>query len=269
MTLLYYCLAKTIVNGEVIIQDNTVTYSASTSAFDSSNVSFKDAAAVATINSNAAAIIAARKLVDDILLQYAYVLSDESIMSMINNSLKTTIQPIIPIALASIASTVDGINYLLNKDTTIALDEYLLIPSGQNLTVDLTQYVFDNNGFIQVGDKNPPLTDCVGCSAIKSTATASTSPCPNCYTQLSIVSAGKTYSTTNTGTYVLSVGCCLEVDSGAYFVNYGPFTNQGGCITLLGGKFVNATQLDPPQTGTLNNSVSGTAYGTFYSSPQG
>ena len=47
---LYYCLAKTTVLGEMIIQGNSKTYSATASALDNSNISFVDAAEVATIS---------------------------------------------------------------------------------------------------------------------------------------------------------------------------------------------------------------------------
>ena len=150
---LYYCLADTVVNGEVIIQDSSVTYSASASAFASANTSFEDASKVATIDSNTAATIAARKTVDDILKKYTYVLADVNITEMINNSLKTSIHPIIPIFLKNIATTLDGTSYTLNKNTTIAQNEYLLIPSGNQFTIP-KKLQFINNGIIQIGDNS-------------------------------------------------------------------------------------------------------------------
>jgi hypothetical protein len=147
---LYYVLAETDVNGKLEIQDSSETYSASASALASANTSFKDAAKVATIDSNAAAIVAARKTVDDILIKYAYVLADINITQMINNSLKTTIHPIIPVLLRNIASTNDGINYVLNKSRIIGEYQRLVIPFGNTLytppDLELTNY-----GYIQIG----------------------------------------------------------------------------------------------------------------------
>jgi hypothetical protein len=41
MTLLYYCLAETVVNGKLEIQDSSETYSASASALASANTSLE------------------------------------------------------------------------------------------------------------------------------------------------------------------------------------------------------------------------------------
>jgi hypothetical protein len=148
---LYYVLADTAVNGEIIIQGVSVTYSATATAFDSSNTSFKDAAKVATIHSNAAAIVATRKVIDNILIEYAYVLSDLAITSLINNSLKTNIHPIIPVALASIASSKDGINYILDASYELPVDHMLTIPNKKTLTVP-GNLTFNSNGYLFIGD---------------------------------------------------------------------------------------------------------------------
>ena len=263
-----YCLAETIVNGEVIIQGSSVTYSATASALASGS-SFESAANVATIDSNTAAVIAARKTVNNILIEYSYVLSDTDITSMINNSLNTTVHPIIPIALKSIATTIDGKNYVLNKDTIIAKYEYLLIPKGKRLTVT-GKFKFINYGIISVGEATSPTktTGCVGCSSVNK-ATSTTCPtgsanpcCINgvCSSGLTIDSTAVSSTPTNYGTFSISAGSCLEIDAGVTYFNYSTFTNEG-CIALMGGKFTNATSTDPVGTGQLNNT------GTFYSAP--
>ena len=91
-----YCLAETAVNGEIVIQENSETYTASASAV-ASGATFQEAAQVATVDSNTAATLAARSAVDNILLEYSYVLSDRNITSMINNSLTTTLRLLRPV----------------------------------------------------------------------------------------------------------------------------------------------------------------------------
>ena len=232
----YYCLAKTSVNGEIVIQGSSVTYSASASALDSSNKSFKDAAKVATINSNTAATLAARKEVDNILTQYAYVLSDETITSMISNSLKTTLRPIIPIALKKIASTVDGINYVLNRDTTIKKDQLLRVSYGKNFLIP-ENLKFNNNGIFQIGvyknrDKNKN-----GSLNTKSTDyQASVTLSMNC--------AGNT----NTGTISIGTSTTIGNDTATLTINSSSttcsptqtFLNTGSILLNSGGKLVNS-----------------------------
>jgi hypothetical protein len=149
----FYCLANTTVLGELLIQTNTVTYSATSSGF-SSGSTFKDAEQAATIASNTAAIATTRALVNSILTKYSSVLADNVITSMINNSIKTDISPIIPIPLATIASTVDGINYILNKNVNVSQSEMVLVKDGQTLTIP-AMYTLDGKGLLQVGDSNP------------------------------------------------------------------------------------------------------------------
>jgi len=261
MTRLYYCLAKTVVTGEVIINDSSVTYSASSSAFDSSNVSFKDAAEIATIHSNSAATLAARAQVDAILLQYTYVLSDTAITSMINNSLKTTIQPIIPIALKSIATNMGNGNWEVNKDVLITASKYLLVRDGQRLRVNIGRFKFTNIGLVQVGERNTtdpttstdptnstaPTNKCVGCKTSQNNLktyvacpTDSISPC--CLKNLCSDTNGagmKIYSNssesqnnvTNTSSYTVSSGSCMSIE-GVGFYNSGDIINDG-CISVI------------------------------------
>ena len=269
---LFYCLAETVVNGEIIIQENSVTYSASASAFASANTSFEAAAKVATIDSNTAAIVAARNTVNAILIEYAYVLADVNITEMINNSLKTTVSPIIPIVLESIASTVDGRIYILNKDTIIKSNEYLLIPSGKKLIVDVGIYKFENFGLLALGEESTATNKCVGCkTSNKATATTCTllslNPCcaivGQCIGGLRIISTSTSGpSATNYNIQTVSQGCCLEIDKGVTLTNYNSFTNNG-CVSLLGGTFKNSYSSAYGTVGSLNNG----AGGLFFSNP--
>jgi hypothetical protein len=241
-----YCLAKTEVNGEIVIQKNSETYSASASAL-ASGATFREAAQVATIDSNTAATIAARAAVDNILLDYSYVLSDANITSMINNSLKTTIAPIRRLMLRRIATTVDGKNYILNKDTTIAENEYLLIPNGNSLTVDAGKFIFNNSGIISVGERRDPQTKgCEGCPTTnKDTATAcNITPCCNATLCTASPNGGLILTTSTYGSavynsftnytggeLVVNAGNCVQVSAGITVYNYASITNSG-CMWL-------------------------------------
>ena len=110
----FYCLANTSVLGELVINSNSETYSATSSAF-SSGTTMKDARKAATTASNSAAVATTRVLVQNILTKYSSTLSDNVITSMINNSLKTEVHPIRTIPLIQIAITSDKSNYLLKK----------------------------------------------------------------------------------------------------------------------------------------------------------
>lgn len=258
MTKLYYCLAKTVVHGEIVIQGNSVTYSASASAFDSSNQSFKDAAQVATINSNAAAIIAARKAIDDILLQYAYVLSDESISSMISNNLKTSITLITPILLKEIASTVDNISYVLNKNRTILSTEFLLIPSGKYLSVP-ANLTFINNGIVQIGDNTKVNSNT---NRAKNTNLGTgPAPCGDGGFTIPVPDSGYPLGGTwNIGSSPGDTYTCLSfVYTGALTGDLAPTVsnqgivniNAGGQVSVSGAKFAN--QLTASGNGVVNN----------------
>ena len=268
MTMLYYCLAETSVNGEIVIQGSSVTYSASASALDSSNKSFEDAAKVATINSNTAATLAARKIIDNILTQYAYVLSDETITSMINNSLKTTIHPIIPIALKNIASTVDGINYVLNKDTTINLYNMLSIPSDKTLNVP-AGLSLTNDGIINTVSNNVKSKSNMVSPVTSRRKNGDSLPCNCPSNQVSV--SGTFYNTTtcsvdsyvintgatgiNNGTITVPAGACM-INNYGYSVNNGTI-NSSGCDINSGFAYNN---------GTFNNLGSSYNYGISSSS---
>jgi len=247
---LYYVSANTYVKGEVIINDNSFTYTATASALDSSNVSFKDAANIAIIHSNSAATIAARSDVDKILAQHSYVLSETTITSMINNSLKTTIRLIKPVLLETIASTVDGKNYVLNKNTIIKKYQLLFIPNGKRLVVDLSKFTFTNFGIIQVGNASAVSVGnkaCTGCSSpLKdlptSTCTGSSDPCcleGQCTGgSFSIVSAVNFTFYVVPGLYNITSGSCMEINTVKFTLESGATINNSGCISLIGGSSI-------------------------------
>ena len=252
---LYYCLANTVVNGEIVIQGSSVTYSASASALDSSDTSFDDAAKVATINSNTAAIIAARKTIDDILVQYSYVLSDTSITSMINNSLNTNITRIFPRYLDRIANTVDGITYILKKNTTIAENQYLLIPNGKRFFIP-EEFKFTNKGIFQIGVNR---ADKSGLSAEPSSDKCTT-----------IVSqqAGSRSGITNNGPINIAVGACFTVYSASTSI-IPIYRNQGGTITNNGQFVVSGVNFANQASSGVNGVLKNTSTGTYYSDLSG
>lgn len=232
---LYYVLANTVVNGEIVIQGKSVTYSASASAFDSANTSFKDAEKVATINSNAAAIMSVRKIIDNILVQYAYVLSDLTITSMISNGLKTEVQPIIPIALALIASTVDGINFILNKNVTIQPDEMVIVASGESLYIP-AEFRLSGTGIFKIGTgPSQPPTASQGSSFIEA---------PD--------------GMPITNQIIVEVGADITINGPAYgtpgvaITNDALFSNSG-FVTIVNASFINSA------TGSWFNSSTGSA----------
>lgn len=150
---IYYCLAETTINGEVVVQDISSTYSATTSASATSEVSFYDAAKIAIAASNTVALTVGRTQVEAILVQYAYVLSDSTINEMIKNSLNTKIvQQLKGVLLEDIASAVDGKNYILNKKVVIKKNEIIQIPNGFTLKIP-TDSKYINKGKVQIGGK--------------------------------------------------------------------------------------------------------------------
>ena len=254
---LYYVLADTVVNGEIIIQGISVTYSATATAFDSSNTSFKDAAKVATINSNAAGVVAARKVIDEILIEYAYVLSDLAITSLINNSLKTNIHPIIPVGLASIASSKDDINYILDASYELPEDHMLTIPNNKTLTVpgDLT---FNSNGYLVIGSsqttKTKATADSTGC-----TCSATLSSSNMNFASSTTASTDTLYDTT------IEAGSCITIGTNRLVLNKGLLTNNGcGKLAQAPSTAVAAGRLQNYNSGSTIGTVKNVSPGKFY-----
>lgn len=239
----YYCLAETTANGEVTVQGNTATYSATTSASATSSVSFEDAAEIAIAASNAQALVVGRAQVELLLTQYAYVLSDLSITEMINNSLKTTIlEKLKGILLDKIADTVDGTNFVLNKNVTIKKGQILQIPFGFYLMVP-PQFKLTNYGTIQIGGIKKGVVDLT----------------PAVLAYLDLVADHYNYNNINIGTGANpsnTASYLLVSNDPSYndlsFVNYGTVNNnKRGYIQLTEVSFQNAANTS--QTGTLNN----------------
>jgi hypothetical protein len=263
---LFYCLADTAVNGKIIIQGKSVTYTASASALASANTSFKDASTVATIDSNTAATIAARKTVDDILKNYAYVLADLNITEMINNSLKTTLRLIIPIFLKDIADTVDNKTYTLRQDTTIAENEFLLIPNKKTFNAP-AKFIFRNNGRIQVGETGNVKSNNKNNHANMTKLSAGPAQC-GAETTYNQYVGDRGY--VNNGTITVNPGQCLNIIKSTSATvatpscfNQGGTVNNYGQITVSGVKFIN--QSGSLVAGVVNNYSTG----SFYSNPTG
>ena len=149
----YYCLAETTVNGEVIVQGNSATYSARTSGSATSDVSFEDAAKIATAASNATALVVGRAEVEKLLKQYAYVLSDLEITEMVTNNLRTQVLKKLKIILLETIAAKNGNVFTQNRNVTIKKDQILIVPSGSELIVPGT-FVFNNMGELLIGTGN-------------------------------------------------------------------------------------------------------------------
>ena len=139
-------LAKTLVTGTVTLQGVSYSFTASGSGTATAD-RVPEAKKLAVAASNTAAILAARDAIDKILLDNSAVLSDLEITSLISNNLSTTVVAYKPIALASVATSTDGVNYTLKPNTTIGDDQWLTVPNGKTLTTGGN--AFTNNGFFR------------------------------------------------------------------------------------------------------------------------
>ena len=143
-------LAKTLVQGTMTLQGNTYIFTGSGSGTATAD-RVPEAKKLAVAASNTAASAAARASIDKILTDNSAILSDLEITSLISNNFTTTVRVFKPIALASIATTTDGIKYYLNKATTIESDQWLTVPDGKTLS-NSVDTPFTNYGFVQFGD---------------------------------------------------------------------------------------------------------------------
>ena len=215
----YYCLAETTVNGEVIVQGNSATYSARTSGSATSDVSFEDAAKIATAASNATALVVGRAEVEKLLKQYAYVLSDLEITEMVTNNLRTQVlKKLKVVLLETIANSVDGRNFTLKKNVQLS-DEILQIPDGYTLK-NTGKYKLDG-GTIQIGGRNRLGT--TGNASYSQDVTETT------YTSTSDIYVN---SFDNTSTY--------NVTGPTTYLNQGSITvGSGGSVQMQSVTFVN------------------------------
>jgi len=254
-TPLYYCLAKTVVNGDITIQGVLNTYSASASALASSDMSFKEASKVAIADSNIAATNAARKTIDEILLQYAYVLSDLNIAEMNNNSFKTTIRELIPIFLKSIATEGPTNVWTLNKNVTVTSDNILIISPGEKLIADVNKYDFINDGIVYlVGNSTNTLKSVPG-------------SCSDTGVVVISYDSQFSYKYQNHNQYVVDSGQTLVISNVNFINNPGAslVINDGGCASLYSGYIQNNLSTGSNPSGYTNNNSGG----FIYSDPTG
>ena len=214
-------LAKTIVTGTVTLQGIAYTFTASGSETATADRVPK-AKKLAVVASNSAAITAARASIDKILAENSAVLSDLEITSLISNNLSTTVVAFKPIALSSVATTTDGVNYTLNPNTIIRADQWLTVSNGINLKTGT--YPFTINGYFQVGD-NP--------SSVSTTLK-------------DITTASVTYSTdaSNNGYCIIYPGGSSTIDASITFENYGDlaYLTNGGTFNNYGSIINGASQ---------------------------
>ena len=239
-------LAKTLVSGTVTLQGIAYSFTASaTGSATGSNVPVAQEAAI--IASNTAATTAARASIDKILLNNSAVLSDLEITSLISNNFTTTVKVFIPIGLATIATTTDGINYYQSEPVTIEDDRSLTIPNGKNL---ISSGQFTNNGRVQIGEGQSSNSNSNKTQNKSKTSISGTASITSCHKNKG------TYEITSTG--ILTIGTAngagvLQNDTGGYVV-----VDSGGSITIDGGQLNNRAQ----DTYVRNNGTI-TMYGTI------
>ncbi len=208
-------LAKTIVTGSVTLQGNTYTFTGSGSGTATAD-RVPEAKKLAVASANAAAITSARASIDKILADNSSVLTDLEITSLISNNLSTTVVVFKPITMSSIASSLDGVNYTLNQDTTIGAGQWLTVQNGTTLTMG--KYHFTNNGYFQIGEPLSALS-----TMLKEQQTI----------------ALATYSTdaSNNGSCEINPYSICTINSGITFENcgnYASLTNSGGVLNNNG-----------------------------------
>jgi hypothetical protein len=242
-------LANTLVSGIVTLQGIGYSFTASASGTATgSNVPVAREAAI--IASNTAATLAARASIDKILLNNSSVLSDLEITSLISNNFTTTVRVFIPIALSKIATTTNGIDYFVDKETTIEADQWLMVPNGQTLSFNAPS---KNYGIIQYGDI-PQTTQPSSVSPILKT------DAQNDYD----------YDFANHGIVTVGTGHITNINANATFTNYdyngwgvtgASLQNYGTLNVKSGGNIVNsstASYVKNYSGGTLNINDGGT-----------
>jgi hypothetical protein len=141
-------LATTLVSGSITLQGKVFTFTASASGTGIADQE-PEAKTAAIIASNTAATTAARASIDKILADNSAVLSDLEITSLISNNFSTTVVVFKPIALDTIATSSDGVNYTVKPNTTIGSGQWLTVPNGKTLSFDFPSTSY---GYIQIGD---------------------------------------------------------------------------------------------------------------------
>ena len=240
-------LARTLVTGTVTLQGNAFTFTASGSGTATGDI-VAEAKKLAVTAANTAAIAAARASIDQILLNNSAVLTDLEITSLISNNLSTTVLVYRPLALSKIATTTDGVNYIINKKTTIGKRQWLMVPNGKNLDI-VAPFII--KGYFQIGE---PI------DATKSLKSIITTKAMAYYTVM------------NYGYVVMSDSAALEINdtwtnnsTGAIYGgilsygivdNYSTIFNQGEFTFVINEKGATLTNYGPSDTTTaavINN----------------
>jgi hypothetical protein len=228
-------LAKTIVTGSMTLQGNTFSFTASASGTAKAD-KVPEAKKLAVAASNNAAITAARASIDKILLNNSAVLSDLEITSLISNNLSTTVVVFKPIALATIASSSNGINYTLNPTVTIGSNQWLTVPSGKTLYSTADNPLI-NNGYVQIGDGTQTSSGALkdsGCSSFPATnnrtINVSSGECYTVDVMSTVTNAAYEASITNHGT-INNYGIMDNTGDNSYILSYcGALLNNYGNI---------------------------------------
>ena len=228
-------LARTLVSGTMTLQGNSFTFTASGSGTATGDI-VPEAKKLAVTAANTAAIAEARASIDKILADNSAVLSDLEITSLISNNLSTTVIVYRPLALSKIATTTDGVNYVLIKDTIIGARDWVTVHNGT--TFKTGKYHLTNNGYFEIGDRPGSVS-----TTLKTTT--------------NYASGEYNYDCSNNGTCQVNYGATCSLDATYTFENYTEYSdlnNYGICDNS--GNIVNSGGAAGVMTwpnGTFNN----------------
>jgi hypothetical protein len=257
-------LAKTIVKGSITLQGITHTFSASASGTATAD-RVPEAKKLAVAASNSAATMAARASIYKILIDNSDVLSDLEITSLISNNLKTTVVVFKPIALASIATTTDGVNYILNPNVTIMEDQTCTIPVGKTL-IGPAGNPFINNGYFQIdGTFNIGVEQSSLSTALKgdlttdyiNTSSYLVKGLLTIYSRVTFTNIGKnSYIWNEYKGFIMNNGTISNSGPNSYIYNEGEFINETAGIIINAGvdsQFLSDCDAYFTNNGTISN----------------
>lgn len=251
----YIALAESNVLGNIDLETFSGSFTGTSSG--SGTGSTKRAAEDAALNASnkvlfALILVKLGKLLDETTL------ASKDIKNFIDNNVKAKVKIYKLLKLNAIASSKDGVNFILNKNTQINDDEYVTVENGQ--TLNTGKYTFTNNGYFQIGD---------------STSSAQTKG-----TTIAMVVYSSDFNNTGTvlvntrGTSTINPGITfsnsINTTNGSYgtLYNEGIFTNNGflrnndgSSITstinigtfINNGTITNSGRAYVKNSGTLNN----------------
>lgn len=254
----YIALAESNVSGNITLDTYSGTYTGKSTGSGTGNT--KSAAEAAALD------VSNKVLFTQILAELGKLLgkttlSYTEIQNLIKNNVKANARVYKLLKLKAIASSADGVNYILNKGARIKKDEYVTIEKGQSL-VGPAGIPFTNSGVLQIeGTFNIGVSST---KALKEDPIVITTP----YTNSSV------YNIDSDGYMAIYPGVQFEnsadsscIKNSGVVVNDGTILNSGigaGVYNYSGGEFYNNP--DGVITSEGDNSFIYNQGGTFYNS---